>query len=500
MNNCHRIILALSKQERNKLLESGLHKSERRLLLFYMRTNTTLSISSIADKLHVHVIHVSRLNSSLYTKVFKLLDYHGTDKELDLLLKAGLHKYLFREISRRISIIPLIPDTSTRIQRFHSFFSYIFEVPYSKGVESFFIEVMKQMNSLVPDLPTGHKEAIELTALWINIGFRHIYTQKSDRRLTSYSKKILQRLNEYEARNELRENPFFLERLYNAFYVFHNVIDMNLTLSNEYIYKSYEANLRAEHYPYPFDPKSTLGVIRRRISYLFNLSMFSEYIDLFYSLSEEHKRDYYLSIVPRTFTTIVVSFVSLGRIDDARTVVEWYKQQIDSYENPSIEQQIILLHTQTIVQMHSEEYESALETIVEISKLNVHPNYNFGLEGVNRIFECECWILRKEWDTAYQTIRRTIKWYERNADSYMEQDIHVLKGLLDGLDFRETRSSRSKKRWESLLDSLREKKDLYGADQTINRISHLLGFPVELDIKPFVSTNGHDSFVSDMTQ
>lgn len=482
MNNCHKVISALSSNDRSILLSRRLVPTEKKLLQLYLRTKHPLSLARIAEKLEVHPVHVSRLNSSLNSKIFDELEITGSEKELELLFNAGLYQQLFNEISKRIALISYIPDTKERIKRFHTYLSFIVEVPYSRVVDDYFQYVVDKMIKLVPDLPLGHKEAIELTALWVRIALKPLYTQKTRKYISAQQKGLIDKLNDYAHRQELMSNPFFLERLHSAYSVYYSNIAVDLEQANKSIIKAYEANRLLDGYPFPFDTKSSLGYIRRRIYYLFNLSMFDELVDLYYSWGEGEKKEYLLSIVPNALTSCFVSFVSLRRYAEANGLVIWYEEKLEAMENPSIQQKTRLLHLRSMTQMYLEEYDSALEVIREITNLNKHPEYSLGLEALNRIFECECYILLKKWKIADQTIRRTIKWYERNGDSYMRQDIDILRAFLHGITYYQSRSSRSESHWKNMMNTLRNKSDLYGSEVIINRLSSHFGFSEELAI------------------
>lgn len=480
MNNCHKVISALSPNDRSVILSRELVPREKKLLHLYLRTKQPLSLGRIAEKLEVHPVHISRLNSSLYDKIFDELEITGSEKELELLFNAGLYQQLFNEISKRIALIGYIADTKERIKCFHSYLSFIVEVPYSRAVEEYFRYVVDKMILMVPNLPLGHKEAIELTALWVRIALKPLYTQKTRKYISAQEKGLIDKLDEYAKREELRSNPFFLERLHSAYSVYYSNIAVDLDQADKSIYKAYEANRLLDTYPFPFDTKSSLGYIRRRIHYLFNLSMFNELVEYYYSWTEDEKEDIILTTVPNALTACFVSFVSLRRYTEADELVVWYEAQLDMIENPSIQQKTRLLHLRSMTQMYIQDYEGALISINEITNLNKHPSYNLGLEALNRYFECECYILLKKWKIADQTIRRTIKWYERNSDSYMRQDIDILRALLHGISYYQSRSSRSKAHWVKMMNDLRTKKDLYGSEVMVNRISTMFGFPDEL--------------------
>lgn len=470
----------LSQTDRSTLLSRTLLPSEKKLLHLYLRVKQPLSLERIAGKLNVHPVHISRLNSSLYTRIFDELAISGSDKELDLLFSAGLYQQLFNEISRRIALIDRVADTKKRIAHFHLYLSYIVEIPYSQTVENYFRYVVEKMIRMVPDLPLGHKEAIELTALWVRIALKPLYTQKTRKYISAREKGIINMLNEYARLQELRNNPLFLERLYSAFAAYYSNIAVDLAQADLSIFKAYEANKLLENYPFPFDTKSSLGYVRRRIHYLFNLSLFNELIDCYYSWTEDERKDYLLTTAPNAIISCFVSFISLQRYEEANTLVTWYNEQLARMDSPSVQQKIRSLHLRSMTLIYLKKYEEALEVIHKLSNLNKHPEYNLGLEALNRIFECECHILLKNFKVADQVIRRTIKWYERNGDSYMRQDISILRGFLNGINYYQSRSGRSKAHWVRMMDSFRAKKDLYGSEMIINRISTLLGFDDEL--------------------
>lgn len=480
MNNCHKIVSALSQTDRSTLLSGGLLPTEKKLLHLYLRVKQPLSLECISVKLDVHPVHISRLNSSLYMKIFDELDITGSDKELDLLFSAGLYQQLFNEITRRITLMTTVSDSQERIARFHLYLSYIVEVPYSRSVEQYFRYVVEKMIRMIPDLPLGHKEAIELTALWVRIALKPLYTQKTRKYISAREKGIINKLNEYAGLQELQNNPLFLERLHSAFAAYYSNIAVDLAQADDSIFKAYEANKLLENYPFPFDTKSSLGYVRRRIHYLFNLSMFNELIDCYYSWTEDERKDYLLTTAPNAIISCFVSFISLQRYEEANTLVAWYNEQLACMDSPSVQQKIRSLHLRSMTLIYLKEYEDALEAIRELTNLNKHPEYNLGLEALNRIFECECYILLKNFKVADQVIRRTIKWYERNGDSYMREDISILRGFLQGISYYQSRSSRSKAHWVRMMDSFRAKKDLYGSEVIINRVSTLLGFDDEL--------------------
>lgn len=480
--------MSLSPEEQEKVLLQELLPSERKLLTLYRRTNQTLPINRIAEKLRIHPIHVSRLNSSLYNKIFDILEVRGSDKELEVLYSAGLYKQLFSEISTRVGLIVQVSDTHRRIKYFHTYLSYIIRVPYSKEVEEFFSFVVKKMNVMVPDLPTGHKEALELVGLWIRLGLKPVYTQKNRKTLSAIQKEANERLKYFDSQEDLKKNPFFLERLYSAYSVYYNNVLNDLPKVDEAIAHAYKANLLMDSYPYQFEINSTLGVMKRRVSYLFHLGRFDELIALYYSWNESEKRTYLVNVVPLSFSNVITSFITVNRYSEAKVLLSWFEDEVDKLETPSFQQSITLLFNRASLQINNEEYRGALESISYLHSVNAHPHYNLGVEAIARIWECECYILLKDWKTADAIVRRTLRWYQRNSDSYMREDMHTLRGFLSGIHYYQTKSIRSKKRWEDMMGKLRESNILYGgADLTINKISSLLGFPKELDLRTHVS-------------
>src|SRR6185436_15897536 len=98
MNKCQRLVRMLSEEEKRSISLSKFSSVERQLFRIYTKESQEITIDHLAERLQVHKVHISRINSQLLLKIAYAYALSDLRLYLTLFKRADLYPSMFEEI------------------------------------------------------------------------------------------------------------------------------------------------------------------------------------------------------------------------------------------------------------------------------------------------------------------------------------------------------------------------------------------------------------------